>query len=338
MRRNASLAVCFFAALFYLPPLAPAQADPTSVERMEITARPIEKFHIGRDEKMFGPLEFVGGLEMTASANDFGALSAFRFTSPGKDFVGVADTGFWYFGSIVRDAQGRPSGIENFRMVQMVDDTGHPIGEKWLVDAEGLDVKNGIATVGFERDHRIAQFRLDPADMKAPFRQLDFLVPERELRQNRGFETVTRAHPFGQHEGGLVVVSEKSLDKQGNIFAAIIEGPNKGVFTVKRSGDFDITDGAFLPNGDLLLLERSYRIADGVKMRLRRIYGESVAKGQVADGPVLFTADMAYQIDNMEGLDVWQRADGATMVSIVSDDNHSILQRNLYLEFVLHAD
>jgi len=26
------------------------------------------------------------------------------------------------------------------------------------------------------------------------------------------------------------------------------------------------------------------------------------------------------------------------MVSLVSDDNHSILQRNLYLEFILHQD
>jgi hypothetical protein len=338
VRQSAALTVCFFAALFCFPLPAPAQAEPAPVEIMQVTARPIERFHIGRDEKVFGPLEFVGGLEMTASGSDFGALSAFRFTSPGKDFVGVADTGFWFFGSIARDAQGRPTGVDNFRMVQMVDEAGQPISKKWLVDAEGLDVKDGVATVGFERNHRISQFRIDPENMKAPFRQLDFLVPKNELRQNRGFETVTRANANGQHEGGLVVVSEKSLDKQGNIFAAIIEGPNKGVFTVKRSGDFDITDGAFLPDGDLLLLERSYRLADGVKMRLRRIYGESVAKGQVADGPVLFTADMAYQIDNMEGLDVWQRADGATMVSIISDDNHSILQRNLYLEFVLHAD
>ena len=47
---------------------------------------------------------------------------------------------------------------------------------------------------------------------------------------------------------------------------------------------------------------------------------------------------MAYQIDNMEAMDVWQRADGAVMVSLMSDDNHSILQRNLYLEFILHQD
>ena len=46
-------------------------------------------------------------------------------------------------------------------------------------------------------------------------------------------------------------------------------------------------------------------------------------------------ADMRDQIDNMEGLDVWQAEDGSTRLSMVSDDNHSIVQRNLYLEFRL---
>lgn len=320
------------------PQHAPAAEDNGAPFSVTISARPITAFQIGREEKQFGPLEFVGGLEMTGSSRHFGASSAFRFLKPGSDFIGVADTGFWFFGSIARDAAGKPTGIADFAMTQMVDAKGRLISRKWEVDAEGLDVEGDIATVGFERDHRIAQFRIDPAGMKGPVRMLNFLVPKNELRQNRGFETVTRAHPYGQHQGGLVVVSEKSLDKAGNIFAAIIEGPNKGVFTVKRNGEFDITDGAFLPNGDLLLLERSFSMATGVKMRLRRIYGESVAKGAVADGPVLLEADMSYQIDNMEAMDVWTRTDGATMVSLMSDDNHSILQRNLYLEFVLHED
>ncbi|BCM21942.1 esterase-like activity of phytase family protein [Mesorhizobium sp. J8] len=308
------------------------------VETVEVSARPISQFRVGHDETRFGPLEFVGGLEMTSPARDFGALSAFRFLKPGSDFIGVADTGFWFFGTITHDAGKRPSGVKNFRMQQMVDASGRPIDRKWKVDAEGLAVKDGIATVGFERDQRVAQFRIDPDNMKAPLRRLDYLVPAQELRQNRGFETVTHANPYGQHEGGLVVVSERSLDKAGNVYAAVIEGPHKGVFTIRRGGDFDITDGAFLPDGDLLLLERSFSIARGVKMRLRRIHGESVEKGAVADGPVLMEADMGYQIDNMEGLDVWTRDDGALMVSLISDDNHSILQRNLYLEFILHQD
>ncbi|MBN9066331.1 MAG: esterase-like activity of phytase family protein, partial [Rhizobiales bacterium] len=147
--------------------------------------------------------------------------------------------------------------------------------------------------------------------------------------------TVAYAPEDGALKGARVVVSEKSLDENGNQFAAILEGPEKGVFTVKRSGKFDITDGAFLPNGDLLLLERSFSYAHGVAMQLRRIDGKTIRKGKLADGPMLFQADMSYQIDNMEGLDVWRRGDGALMISMVSDDNQSLLQRNLYLEFKL---
>jgi hypothetical protein len=323
--------------LAFTVPFAFALAQ-TQSEAVEIRARPITQFRIGRDDRDFGPFEFVGGLEMTSPSRDFGALSSFRFLEPGAGFMGVADTGFWFFGTIARDAAGAPSGVTGFSLQQMVDDKGNPIDRKWEVDAEGLDVRDGVATVGFERNHRIAQFRIVADAMGAPFRLVPFLVPARELRQNKGFETVTRAHPQGQHEGGLVVVSERSIDKAGNVFAAIIEGPNMGVFTIRREGDFDITDGAFLPSGDLLLLERRYSIAQGVAMRLRRIYGESIAMGQVADGPVLMTADMGYQIDNMEAMDVWRRADGALMVSLMSDDNHSMLQRNLYLEFRLHED
>jgi len=316
---------------------APSFAQ-SNVEAVEVRTRPITQFRIGRDETKFGPLEFVGGLEMLTSSRDFGAFFFFFFLKPGADFIFVADTGFWFFGTVQHDGDGRPSGIADFRMEQMIDASGVAMTEKWGVDAEVDDVRDGIAKVGFERQHRVAQFRIEPGAMKPPFKSLDFLVPRNELRQNKGFETVTRAHPYGQHENGLVVVSERSIDKDGNVFAAIIEGPNKGVFTVKRDGNFDITDGAFLPGGDMLLLERSFSVAEGVKMRLRRIFGESVTKGAVADGPVLFEADMAYQIDNMEGMDVWRRADGKLMVSLISDDNHSILQRNIYLEFILNEE
>ncbi|TPM31675.1 esterase-like activity of phytase family protein [Mesorhizobium sp. B2-3-5] len=338
MRAGANLRILALgiAALLAIVPAIAFGSSP--VEPVAVSARPISQFRIGHDEKQFGPLEFVGGLELISPSRDFGGLSAFRFLKAGGDFIGVADTGYWFLGTVARDADRRPVGVQNFRLQQMVDQSGQPIDEKWEVDAEGLAVQDGIATVGFERNHRVAQFNIDPSDMKAPFKQLDFLVPAQELRQNRGFETVAHANANGQHQGGLVVVSEQSLDKSGNIYAAIIGGPHKGVFTVKRNDNFDITDGAFLPDGDLLLLERSFTMAGGLKMRLRRIHGESVEKGAIADGPVLLEADMGYQIDNMEGLDVWTRDDGALMVSLISDDNHSILQRNLYLEFILHQD
>lgn len=333
MRR---LALAAAAALALAASVARAAGE-ARLQPMEISARQITQFRIGSDETRFGPLEFVGGLELTGST-DFGALSAFRFLTPGSSFAGVADTGFWFFGSIARDASGRPSGLRDFAMQAMVDAKGRPNNRKWEVDAEGLAVKDGVATVGFEREHRIAQFRLEPAGMGVAFGNVPFLVPKNELRTNRGFETVVYAPSDGPHRGGLIVVSEKSLDRRGNIFAAVLQGPRKGVFSVRRNGEFDITDGAMLPDGDLLLLERSFSMATGVRMRLRRIGGETIGTGALVDGQILIDADMSDQIDNMEAMDVWRRADGELMVSLMSDDNHSILQRNLYLEFVLHED
>ncbi len=310
---------------------AEAQSEPA----ITVNSRPITQFRIGRDQTRFGPLEFAGGIEMTSSARRFGSFSAFRFLSPGRGFLGVNDRGYWYSGTIERDAAGRPVGFADFRMDPILDGQGRPLAGKDDADAEGLDVKDGVATVSFERNHRVVQYGIAPGGIGRALRELDFVVPRHELRKNGGFETVTRAPPRGRHAGGLVVISETSRDKAGNILAAVIEGPRKGVFTIKRNHPFDITDGAFLPDGDLLLLERSFSWTSGVGMRLRRIHGEGIAPGKLADGPVLLEADMGYQIDNMEGLDVWTRADGALMVSLISDDNGSILQRNVYLEFVL---
>jgi hypothetical protein len=46
----------------------PGQFPPyqLSAEPVEISARPIMQFQIGHADKQFGPLEFVGGLELTS--------------------------------------------------------------------------------------------------------------------------------------------------------------------------------------------------------------------------------------------------------------------------------
>jgi len=136
-------------------------------------------------------------------------------------------------------------------------------------------------------------------------------------------------------KGAMVVVAEKSIDTDGNLLAAVLEGPLKGTFAVAHHPSFDVTDSAFLPDGDLLLLERRFNFAEGVGMRIRRVHAEDIKPGAVVDGEILLEAGMVYQIDNMEGMDVVKGPDGSTRLIIVSDDNHSFLQRNLMLEFKL---
>ena len=328
--RTPGLRGLLFAAFVHLSVAVPVFAQEAAIRSIDVQATPITGFRIGSAETRFGKLEYVGGFSISASSREFGQLSAFRFLHPGGPFLAVADHGYWISGAVTRDESGVPVGVEGVRMESMVDDHGLVIEDKAAKDAEGLEIRDGIATVAFEREARVSEYRIDPAGMGPPLRHLDIVIPRNELRYNQGIETVTRTH-----EGARIVIAERSIDANGDIFAAILEGPEKGVFKVRRSDGYDITDGALMPDGDILVLERRFSVSHGVGMRLRRLAAETIRKGSLADGPVLMEANLAYQIDNMEALDVWRRDDGALMISMLSDDNQSFLQRTLYLEFRL---
>ena len=70
-------------------------------------------------------------------------------------------------------------------------------------------------------------------------------------------------------------------------------------------------------------------------MRMRRIPLSAIKDGALIDGPVVVTADMGYQIDNMEGIGVSRGPDGETILTLMSDDNFSVIQRTLLLQFAL---
>jgi hypothetical protein len=108
-----------------------------------------------------------------------------------------------------------------------------------------------------------------------------------------------------------------------------------GAFAIVRHDGLTSAVPAFLPDGDLLLLERRFSPARGIGMRLRRIEGDAVAVGARLDGDYLLDAGMTSQIDNMEGLDVSRDRQGRTILTLVSDNNYNIFQRTLILQFAL---
>lgn len=329
---------CRRAPLFFtvlLLPIAPVSAEEGGVSPIDVKSWNISSFRIGSSETRFGALEFIGGLEMTSSNPEFGGLSAFHFLDRGKEFLGITDTGLWYRGKMVRGPQGRPATVDDFRMAPIQSEEGMPVEGKWNSDAEGMSVSGQTVTMSFERVHRIAEFALNLDNFASRPKELPLPMPKDELRNNRGIETIAYAPASSPLQGARIAVTEKSINEEGDAFAAVLEGPRKGIFYVKRHDDFDISDGDFLPDGDLLLLERRFSIASGVTLRIRRIAADAIRPGATVDGYIILDADMRDQIDNMEGLDVWQAEDGSTRLSMVSDDNHSIVQRNLYLEFRL---
>ena len=85
----------------------------------------------------------------------------------------------------------------------------------------------------------------------------------------------------------------------------------------------------------MLILERKFSWISGVGIRIRRIALTSVAPGAVVDGPSIFEANLENEVDNMEGIDVHVTPEGETVLTMVSDDNFSMIQRTLLLQFTL---
>jgi len=134
------------------------------------------------------------------------------------------------------------------------------------------------------------------------------------------------------------MIAERSLDQAGNHRGWILGGPRAGTFALVRSDDFDVTDAAFLAGGDLLVLERRYALFAGPAIRIRRIAAADLLPDTTVDGRIMVQADMGYQIDNMEGMALRPGAAGETRILLISDDNKSLLQRTILLEFALPAD
>jgi hypothetical protein len=121
----------------------------------------------------------------------------------------------------------------------------------------------------------------------------------------------------------------------GNLIAFLVGGPTPGQFSVRRTDSFDVSDAVLLASGDLLVLERKFSLLAGIGIRIRRIALASLAPGAVVDGPSVFDADLGEEIDNMEGIDAHVTPEGDTVLTMVSDDNFSLIQRTLLLQFTL---
>jgi len=154
------------------------------------------------------------------------------------------------------------------------------------------------------------------------------------LPNNKGLEALVVV-PKGQPLAGtLVAMSERGLDANGNLVAFLVGGPTPGQFSIRRTENFDISDAVLL-SGDLLILERKFSWLAGVHIRIRRLPLKSIAPGALADGPTIFQADLGQEIDNMEGIDAHVSPEGDTVLTMISDDNFSMIQRTLLLQFTL---
>lgn len=330
------------AAAFFVLALIPAAAQAPNVAepgaRIEVRAETIDAFD-PRDPSRtrFGELEFRGGLILSSSHRNFGGISAIRVAPGGTHFVAVTDKGFWLRARIAYSA-GRPTAINEAEMAPILGPDGRPLNRRGWYDTESLAEDGGTFYVGIERVNQIVRFDYGRDGLRARGQPVPLPPGIKMLPYNKGLECLAVPSKGQPLAGTLIAISERGLDSQDNLRAFLIGGQKPGEFAVRRTDDFDVSDCATTPRGDLLILERRFSWAIGVAMRIRRLPLSQIVPGALADGPALLFADMGFQIDNMEGIAIHRAATGELVLTLISDDNFSAIQRTLLLQFTLTGE
>jgi hypothetical protein len=313
-------------------PDAHSVASPASIE---VNARPIASFDPRDHSRVrFDSLQFRSGLVLTSSFPGFGGLSGIRLDSKGERFISFSDKGSWFTGRIVyQDSQ--MTGLADVEAAPMLGADGRPITAHGWFDSESIALDGPLVYIGLERVNQVLRFDFSEGFTRSRGEVVPMPAAVKKLPFNKGLEAMVLV-PKGQPLAGtLIALSERGLDANGNLVAFLVGGPSPGQFSVRRTDHFDISDATLLASGELLVLERKFSLIDGVGIRIRRIPLQSIAPGALVDGPAIFQADLGYEIDNMEGIDVFVTPDGETVLTMVSDDNFSMIQRTLLLQFTL---
>jgi hypothetical protein len=313
-----------------------AVAAPVNVE---VNARSIPNFEPrDRSRTRFGSLDYRSGLVLTSPYRGFGGLSGLRFLDgKGERFLAISDQGGWFTGTI-RYAGREMVGLADVEAAPVLGADGRPITEKKLwYDTESLARDGNLVYVGLERVNQILRYDFAKGGTRAHGEVISVPPSLRKLPYNKGLEAMVVV-PKGQGQplaGSLIAFSERGLDADGNLVAFLIGGPTPGQFSVRRTEKYDISDAVLLPSGELLILESKFSWFTGVNIRIRSIPLKSIVPGALVDGPALFAADLGHEIDNMEAIDAHVTSEGETVLTLISDDNFSMLQRTLLLQFTL---
>lgn len=311
----------------------PAVAEPATVTAVRLTQ--FENAGIGEQTQ---GLIFRGGIELRSPTDTFGGLSAIGFTGPAGKLVMVSDRGNFVSGELIYDDAGAPLSLVGVDIAPIQNSKGADLPRAFARDAEALAIierpgNKSVVRVGFENLTRVADFHLENGVPSGP--AFDVVIPDwlTATRTNESLEAVCVAPPASPIAGSTLLLTEGVIDNDGAHSGWLLGKNDRGPMSYRSGNATDPTDCAFLPNGDLLVLERGVVLVN-FAARLVRIKAADVRPGTEMHGEVLFEA-VGGDLDNMEGLAVHRTQAGETRITIVSDNNFNDWERSLLLEFSL---
>lgn len=293
-------------------------------QTLGIRAQRLELPEAGRRN---GEIEVLGALELTGGGSSWGGISGVLI-EPDLRVTAITDRARFVTGRLVLDGGGRPTDLADVVMGALGDASGQPLAPGAMGDAEGLArLPDGRMVVAFERFHRL---RVYPRGLAGP--GVAFADPPGIDRQrpNLGIEGLTTLP-----DGRLFAHSESLVRGPGWEKRIWLGGEAGWTGVWKRTVEtFAAADATALPDGSVLLLERSHSLLSGFRARIERLDATLLAQpreGAVLQGTEIARFDAPPLAENYEAIAALPWSDGRMRILLISDDNFSLLQRTLLL-------
>lgn len=245
--------------------------------------------------------------------------SAIDVAADGRTFTALTDGGHITTGTFTRDTEGRITAIDAARPRILGDVAEGQLRNEWR-DSEGVTFDDtGGFCVSFERHPRVWCYAetLGQATPRPSPREFAALYDNSALE----------ALAFGP-DGALYTLPEAVPRRSQGFPIYRYDGAAWSVAgTLPEDGPFQPVGADFGPDGRLYILERQFAPPIGFATRLRR-----VTLGADPQVETLLTTRVGRH-GNLEGLAVWQAADGALWLTMISDDNGKALARSQVVEY-----
>lgn len=273
------------------------------------------------DDRLTG-LSLVGIWSLTSGRDEFGGLSGLVVSESG-DLMAVSDQGQFIILPTDRET-GAPA--ESGRIAAMRGEDGVPLAGKTQGDAEGLAMRDGVAFVSFERDHRVSAFDLQGcrgAAREVILSRLNPIVAGVELPNNRGPEGLAIMRD------GSMRVGIEARDTGNAVSGKLMTDGSLGDVIETSPPAFQLLTGIDHRDGLTAIVYRAYDPVRGnrISFTIDRAGTEVASGGLKPPEPV----------DNIEGIALGPLNDGKRRLWLISDDNFNPRQRTLLFAFELDA-
>lgn len=312
-------ALLLLATVVALPP-PPPQAGPGEAPLFYAPVR-LEADDSGR--RQVGRLHFIGGWQLSSPDDRLGGISGLHVE--GNEATAVSDAGMVMVFPLP-DVSPAP----RIRFLPVGQGPGRA-RNRLTRDTEGLQVAGDRLWLSFERYNAV--WRYDRGTMRAQAGARPAAM--RRWKGNSGAEAMARLA-----DGRFLVLEEGRDDGRPTSEAVLFAGDpalpdTAGIrLSYRRPPGYRATDAAALPDGRILILNRSLA---GLRLSARLVVADlrRLAPGGIIEGQEVAVLEAPMVVDNMEALSVTVEQ-GRTIVWLASDDDFMrLFRRTLLLKFEL---